>query len=125
MIGNECDIETRNRITGNLILEDNVLLEPDNYLSSEDHCYEDVSKSVMNQGAYSIMNNGHDEFQIGEGSWIETHLATIVDVHIGKHCVFGANTVVTKDIQDCCVAVGVPARVVRRYNPLSKRWEGL
>jgi len=30
--------------------------------------------------------------------------------------VVGANAVVTRDIPDFCVAVGSPARVVRRYD---------
>jgi acetyltransferase-like isoleucine patch superfamily enzyme len=37
-------------------------------------------------------------------------------VTIGKHCVIGANSVVTSDIPDFSVAVGVPARVIRRYD---------
>jgi acetyltransferase-like isoleucine patch superfamily enzyme len=37
--------------------------------------------------------------------------------------VIGANSVVTKDIPAYSVAVGSPARVVKRYNPKTKRWE--
>ena len=33
---------------------------------------------------------------------------------IGKHCVIGANSVVTKDVPDYCVAVGSPARVIKK-----------
>ena len=35
-------------------------------------------------------------------------------VYIGKHCVIGANSVVTKDVLDYCVAVGSPARVIKK-----------
>ncbi|MGN0395002.1 MAG: hypothetical protein ACI4EF_06535 [Coprococcus sp.] len=31
----------------------------------------------------------------------------------GKHCVIGANSVVTRDIPDYSVAVGSPARVIK------------
>ncbi len=34
-------------------------------------------------------------------------------VTIGRNCVIGANSVVTKDIPDGCVAVGVPAKVIK------------
>jgi galactoside O-acetyltransferase len=34
-------------------------------------------------------------------------------VTIGKGCVVGANAVVTKDLPDWSVAVGVPAKVIR------------
>jgi len=36
---------------------------------------------------------------------------------IGAHVVIGAGSVVTGEIPDFSVAVGVPARVVRRYDP--------
>ena len=35
------------------------------------------------------------------------------NVKIGKHCVIGANSVVTKDVPDFCVAVGCPAKVIK------------
>lgn len=35
------------------------------------------------------------------------------NVKIGKHCVIGANSVVTKDVPDYSVAVGIPARVIK------------
>lgn len=122
-IGDCCDIGTRNRIAGNVIIEKSVLLGPDNYICSTDHCYENISVPILEQGAYSPSKNGHSELQIGEGSWIGTHVAIIGDVHIGKHCVVGANSVVTKDIPDYSVAVGIPAKVLRRYNLTTKQWE--
>lgn len=36
------------------------------------------------------------------------------NVKIGNHCVIGANSVVTKDVPDYCVAVGSPARVIKK-----------
>lgn len=41
---------------------------------------------------------------------------------IGKHCVIGSNAVVTKDIPDYCVAIGIPARIIKRYNPEVGKW---
>jgi serine O-acetyltransferase len=35
-------------------------------------------------------------------------------VTIGKNCVIGANSVVLDNIPDNCVAVGVPAKIIRR-----------
>lgn len=35
---------------------------------------------------------------------------------IGKHCVIGANSVVTTDIPDYSVAVGSPAKVVKQFD---------
>jgi len=36
---------------------------------------------------------------------------------IGRHVVVGAGSVVTGDLPDFSVAVGNPARVIRRYEP--------
>ena len=122
-IGKNCDIGTRNRIVGNVIIEDSVLFGPDNYICSSDHCYKNIDIPILNQGAYAIKKNGHNELKIGNGSWIGTHVAIIGDVHIGKHCVVGANSVVTKDIPDYSVVVGIPARIVKRYNFNTEEWE--
>lgn len=122
-IGDGCDIGTRNRIVGNVIIEKKVLFGPDNYICSVDHCYEDINVPIIEQGAYVVNNNGHDELKIGEGSWIGTHVAIIGNVHIGKNCVIGANAVVTRDVPDFSVAVGIPAKVIKRYNCEKKQWE--
>ena len=34
-------------------------------------------------------------------------------VHIGNNCIIGCGAVVTRDIPDNSIAVGVPARVIR------------
>ena len=38
-------------------------------------------------------------------------------VKIGKGCVVGAGSVVTKDVEDYCVVVGNPARMVKKLSP--------
>ena len=50
---------------------------------------------------------------IEEGSYIGINAVIVGNVKIGKHCVIEANSVVTKDVSDYCVAVGSPARVIR------------
>jgi acetyltransferase-like isoleucine patch superfamily enzyme len=34
-------------------------------------------------------------------------------VHIGNECVVGGGTIVTKDVPDNCMVVGVPAKIVK------------
>jgi maltose O-acetyltransferase len=51
---------------------------------------------------------------IGEGSWIGTNVTILPGVKIGKCCIIGAGAVVTKDIPDFSIAVGTPAKVIRK-----------
>jgi acetyltransferase-like isoleucine patch superfamily enzyme len=59
---------------------------------------------------------------IGEGSWLGENVC-VIGASIGKHCVIGANSVVTKDIPDYSVAVGIPAKVIKKYNFNKCEWE--
>jgi acetyltransferase-like isoleucine patch superfamily enzyme len=55
-----------------------------------------------------------DETLIGMGAVIQP------GVTIGKHCVIGANSVATKDVPNYSIAVGAPARVVKRFDNAQK-----
>ena len=48
---------------------------------------------------------------IGRDTWVGDRAVVMADV--GKHCVIGAGSIVTKPIPDYAIAVGVPAKVVR------------
>jgi acetyltransferase-like isoleucine patch superfamily enzyme len=48
---------------------------------------------------------------------------SIIGANVGKNSVIGANSVVTSDIPDYSVAVGAPAKVIKRFNQDTKRWE--
>jgi lipopolysaccharide O-acetyltransferase len=55
--------------------------------------------------------------------WLGEHVSVLPGVTIGKGCIIGANSVVAKDIPDYCIAVGCPARVIKRFSFASNRWE--
>lgn len=59
---------------------------------------------------------------IRRDTWIGTNVSIIGNVNIGKHCVIGANSVVTHNIPDYSVAVGCPARVIKRYDFNQNKW---
>jgi acetyltransferase-like isoleucine patch superfamily enzyme len=119
IIRNGCIIGNFNHIyaTNSIIIEDNVLTADKVYISDNSHEYRDVSMPIINQPILQLK-----KVVIGEGSWIGENVC-ILGASVGKHCVIGANSVVTKDIPDYCVAVGSPAVVVKRYNTINKKWE--
>ncbi len=53
--------------------------------------------------------------RIGAGTWIGS--ASVILADVGRNCVIGAGSVVTRPIPDGVVAAGVPARVVRARGP--------
>ena len=81
------------------------------------HCFEDINTPIKNQPIKQLKI-----VVIGEGCWIGEHVS-IIGASVGKHSVVGANSVVTHDIPDYCVAVGSPARIIKRYNFDTKQWE--
>ena len=99
-----------------VIIEEKVLMADRVFITDSEHNFEDVSRPIMDQGVKI-----GDSVTIGSGSWIGENVS-IISSNVGKNCVIGANAVVTKDIPDYCVAVGSPARVIRKYNMNEKKW---
>ncbi len=103
--------------THSIIIGNNVLTADKVYISDNIHDYTDIKIPIKEQG---IIQKG--EVNIGEGSWLGENVC-VIGVSIGKHCVIGANSVVTKDIPDYSVAVGSPAKVIKHYNFENGKWE--
>jgi sugar O-acyltransferase (sialic acid O-acetyltransferase NeuD family) len=55
---------------------------------------------------------------IGSYSVFGTNATVLPKINVGKNVIVGAGSVVTKDIPDNCVAVGIPAKVIKELNPL-------
>ncbi len=53
--------------------------------------------------------------RIGDFTSVGANATILPDVQIGKYVQIGAGAVVNKDLPDNCVAVGVPARIIKEY----------
>lgn len=102
--------------TKSIIIEKYVLTANQVYISDNLHSYEDVSLPVIRQPIKQC-----NTVVIGEGSWLGENVC-VIGASVGKHCVIGANSVVTKDIPDYSVAVGAPARVIKTYDSKKEEW---
>ena len=102
--------------TSKIVIGAKVLTADRVYISDNLHSYSDISVPIMDQ---PILQNG--EVIIGDGTWIGENVC-ILGVKIGKNCVIGANSVVTKDVPDFSVAVGAPAKIIKRYCITNKSW---
>lgn len=102
-VGNYCCL-------GDVTLEDDVLIASHVSITNgcEQHGIERLDVPVREQP-------GHwPHVTIGRDSWIGERSVIMADV--GKHCVVGAGSVVTKPLPDYAIAIGVPAKVVRYRN---------
>jgi maltose O-acetyltransferase len=53
---------------------------------------------------------------IGDGTWIGARVTVLEGVTIGNGCVIAAGSVVHQDIEDNCLAAGIPAKIKRRLS---------
>jgi lipopolysaccharide O-acetyltransferase len=62
---------------------------------------------------------------IEDNVWIGEFVAILPGVTVGKGSIIGAMSVVTRDIPPNCIAVGAPAKVVKKYDFETARWEAV
>ena len=62
------------------------------------------------------LDSEYASINIGDRVWIGANCTIIGGVNIGDQAVIGAGAVVIKDIPARCLAVGVPAQVVRSFD---------
>ena len=63
------------------------------------------------------------ETKIGENCFIGYGAVIQAGTILGKQCIVGANAVVRGHFPDYCVMVGVPAKIVKRYDEKSGVWK--
>lgn len=112
-IGNACHIVACNKV----LIGKQVLIADRCYISDNLHEYQDISCPVWDN---KLRVPG--QIVVGDHSWLGENVCVYGNVTIGRHCVVGANSVVTKSMPDFSVAVGSPARIVKRYDFASKQW---
>ncbi len=61
--------------------------------------------------------------QIGSNVWLGEGVIVMPGVKIGDGAVIGAHSIVNKNIPECCLAVGAPAKPIKRFNLSTKKWE--
>lgn len=84
---------------------DNVMIGPNTLITTVGHPLSPLGRRQHLAVAKPV--------RIGNDVWIGGNVTVLPGVTIGTNVVIGAGAVVTKDIPDNCVAVGVPARVIK------------
>src|SRR2546426_10853213 len=102
-IGDSCKIRSFVFIPTGVVIEDNVFIAPNVTFTNDKH--------PRAQGEWTRLDTRVKQFaSIGAGTTINP------GVRIGKNALIGSGSVVTKNIPDNAIAIGVPAKVVG-YRP--------
>lgn len=119
-IGEGTEIGERSRISisNRLKIGEKVLISPNVYITDCDHEYRNIHIPVIEQGIVKKENS----IEIKDHVYIGINSVIVGNITIGKGSVIGANSVVTKDIPDYCVAVGSPAKVIKKYDLKAEKW---
>ncbi len=109
-IGDRCLVGRGSGIVGHLGIRigNDVWTGHHVYITDQNHGYEALDVPIGRQ----LMPER--PVTIGDGSWLGHGTVVLPGASIGRHVVVGANSVVTGDLPDNCVAAGAPARVIRR-----------
>lgn len=118
IIGNGVNIEQGCHITcaNCIIIEKGVSLLPYCMITDISHNYEKISIPPNKQSITVKKTIIKEQSSIGYGACI------MPGVTVGRHSIIGANSVVVRDVPDYCVAVGVPAKIIKKYDTKLKKW---
>jgi len=97
---------------------ENVLIASRVYISDHNHEFADINRPILSQG---VKPGG--KVVIKENAWLGEGCAILPGVTIGRNSIIGTNSVVTHNIPDYSIAVGIPAKVIKTYNHHNGTWE--
>jgi sugar O-acyltransferase (sialic acid O-acetyltransferase NeuD family) len=109
-IGIGCNIMTGVVITSDIIIKKGVLINLNCTIGHDSviGSFAELSPGVHISGNCSI----------GAYSVFGTNAAVLPKLTIGKNVIIGAGSIVTKNVPDNCLVVGVPAKIIKELKPL-------
>lgn len=105
-------------IGNDVLIGSNVLITDHNH-----GVYDRISEGSTPDSLVSRRTLDGKPVVIGDNVWIGDGVVVLPGVTIGDNAIIGANAVVTKSIPKNTIAVGLPAKPVKRFNKMSEQWE--
>ncbi len=109
--------------TEKIIIGDNVLIASKVYISDHNH---GSYKGEEQDSPMSIPKKRKiysSPIKIEKNVWIGEFVSILQGVTIGEGAIIGTMSVVTKDIPPYTIAVGSPAKPIKKYNFKTKKWD--
>jgi acetyltransferase-like isoleucine patch superfamily enzyme len=112
-IGGGCVIGRGSHIVAHHSIDigDDVYTGPYVYITDQNHCYADPAVPVGLQWPVNAA------VRIGHGCWLGTGVIVLPGSVLGRNVVVAAGSVVRGEFGDHCVIAGVPARVIKDFDP--------
>ncbi|WP_290794222.1 acyltransferase [Halomonas sp.] len=101
-----------------VVIGDGVSFGPNVYINDASHGRKSIKIPFVSQPLQDV-----EGVSIGNGCWISANVVILPGVNIGEQSIIGANSVVSENCPPFCIAVGVPARVVKQWNFETQSWE--
>ncbi|EYA60143.1 acyltransferase [Bacteroides fragilis] len=108
-INPDCHIGAINRIE----IHDGVLMASRVFIT--DHFHGKINREELLVSPQKRILFAKGTVIIKKNAWLGEGVAVMPGVTIGENSVIGANAVVTKDIPDNSIAVGIPAKVIKQF----------
>lgn len=96
-------------LSTSIIIEDNVMLGSCVSIYINNHCFDRADIPIIDQGYYEAK-----PVVLKNGCWIGANVIILPGVTVGANSVIGAGSVVSKSVPAGVVAVGSPAKVIKR-----------
>lgn len=100
-IGDKCKIQNNVSVYDNVVLEEGVFCGPSM-----------VFTNVYNPRALIERKNEYRETHIGRGSTLGANCTIVCGINVGQFAFIAAGAVVTRDVKDYALIVGVPGRQI-------------
>lgn len=120
-IGNNVNIEQNVHVvcTSRITIGDNVSITGNCSIVDTVHPFDDLDNPTKIGARIDPVPR---PVEIGDGTFVGIGVVILPGVRIGPRCVIGANSTVVRDIPAYSIAVGSPAKVVRRYDFERRQW---
>jgi acetyltransferase-like isoleucine patch superfamily enzyme len=100
-----------------IIIDDRCVLSEHVYISDSSHGLDPKAGPIMKQ---KLLHKG--DVYIGTDTFIGYRASIMPGVTLGKHCVVGAHSVVTRSFPDYSMIAGVPAKLIKEYCFKENNW---